>query len=62
MSLTFFDSSGSVHAGRLKQQGRLCPLCIFEMLTSVSVSGFLVALTPRTHSQRAIGVISFHRL
>ena len=53
-----------MHAERLKQQGRLFPLFIFEMLTStrrLRVSGFLVALTQRTHSQRAIGVISFHR-
>ena len=63
-SLPFFDRSGSVHADRLKQQGRLFPLCIFEMLTStrrLRVSGFFVASTQRTHSQRAIGVISFHR-
>jgi S-adenosyl-L-homocysteine hydrolase len=63
-SLPFFDRSGSVHAERLKQQGRLFPLFIFEMLTStrrLRVSGLLVALTQRTHSQRAIGVISFHR-
>ena len=63
-SLPFFDRSGSVHAERSKQQGRLLPLFIFEMLTStrrVRVSGFFVALTQRTHSQRAIGVISFHR-
>ncbi|HEX9515554.1 MAG TPA: hypothetical protein VF940_05185, partial [Streptosporangiaceae bacterium] len=62
-SLPFFDRSGSVHAERLKQQGRLFPLFIFEMLTStrrLRVSGFFVALTQRTHSQRAIGVISFH--
>ena len=64
-SLPFFDRSGSVHAERLKQQGRLFPPFIFEMLTStrrLRVSGFLVELTQRTHSQRAIGVISFHRL
>src|SRR5271170_8318617 len=63
-SLPFFARSGSVHAERLKQQGRLFPLVIFEMLTStrrLRVSGFFVALTQRTHSQRAIGVISFHR-
>src|SRR5579862_4593147 len=63
-SLPFFDRSGSVHAERLKQQGRLFPLFIFEMLTStrrVRVSGFFVALTQRTHSQRAMGVISFQR-
>ena len=59
--MPFFDRSGSVHAERLKQQGRLFPLFIFEMLTStrrLRVSGFFVALTQRTHSQRAIGVIS----
>jgi hypothetical protein len=63
-SLPLFDRSGSVHAERLKQQGRLFPLFIFEMLTStrrLRVSGFFVALTQRTHSQRAIGVVSFHR-
>jgi uncharacterized membrane protein YphA (DoxX/SURF4 family) len=63
-SLPFFDRSGSVHAERLKQQGRLFPFFIFEMLTStrrVRVSGLFVALTQRTHSQRAIGVISSHR-
>jgi hypothetical protein len=52
-----------VHAERLKQQGRLFPLFIFEMLTStrrLRVSGFFVALTQRTHSHRAIGVIWFH--
>ncbi|HJZ03765.1 MAG TPA: hypothetical protein VJ305_23860, partial [Streptosporangiaceae bacterium] len=62
-SLPFFDRSGSVHAERLKQQGRLFPLFIFEMLTStrrLRVSGFFVALTQRTHSHRAIGVVSFH--
>jgi hypothetical protein len=64
VSLPFFDSFGSVHAARLKQQGRRFPLFIFEILTStrrLRVSGFGVALTQRTHSQRAIGVISFHR-
>src|SRR5512132_3098229 len=64
ISLPFFDRFGSVHPARLKQQGRRFPLFIFEMLTStrrLRVSGFWVALTQRTHSQRAIGVISFHR-
>ncbi len=63
-SLPFFDRFGSVHAARLKQQGRRFPLCIFEMLTStrrLRVSGFGVALTQRTHSQRAIGVMAFHK-
>ena len=64
MSLPFFDRSGSVQAARLKQQGRRFPLFIFEMVTStrrLRVPGFWVALTQRTHSQRAIGVISLHR-
>src|SRR6202021_3445959 len=64
ISLLFLDRSGSVHAARLKQQGRRFPLFIFEMLTStrrLRVSAFWVALTQRTHSQRAIGVIPFHR-
>jgi hypothetical protein len=64
MSLPFFDRDGSVQAARLKQQGRRLPLFIFDMLTStrrLRVSGLLVAFTQRTHSQRAIGVMSFHR-
>jgi hypothetical protein len=64
VSLPFFDRSGSVQAARLKQQGRRFPLFIFDILTStrrLRVSGFLVEFTQRTHSQRAIGVISFHR-
>src|ERR1700732_4232039 len=64
ISRPFFDRFGSVHAARLKQQGRRFPLFIFEILTStrrLRVSGFWVALTQRTHSQRAIGVTSFHR-
>jgi hypothetical protein len=58
VSLPFFDRSGSVHAARLKQQGGRFPLFIFEMLTStrrLRVSGFGVALTPRTHSPRCQG-------
>jgi hypothetical protein len=63
-SLPLFDRCGSVHAARLKQQGRRLPLFIFEILTStrrLRVSGLLVAFTQRTHSQRAIGVMSFQR-
>lgn len=63
-SVPFLASWGSVHAARLKQQGLRFPLFIFDMLTStrrLRVSGFLVASTQRTHSQRAIGVMSFHR-
>src|ERR1700680_1538595 len=64
ISLPLLARFGSVHAARLKQQGRRFPLFSFEMLTStrrLRVSGFWVALTQRTHSQRAIGVIPFHR-
>ena len=46
---------------RLKQQGRRFPSFIFEIVTSTRrrrVSGLLVALTQRTHSHRAIGVMS----
>ena len=56
ISLPFFERSGSVHAARLKQHGRRFPLCILEMLTSMRrwrVSGFRVAFTHRTRSQRA---------
>src|SRR5574342_389173 len=61
-SLPFLDRCGSVHADRSKQQGRRLPLFIFEILTSTRrrrVAGFLVAFTQRTHSQRAIEVMSF---
>ena len=64
MSLPLLDTFGSVHEARLKQQGRRFPLVSFEMLTSIRrlrVSTFPVALTQRTHSQRAIGVMSSHR-
>jgi hypothetical protein len=47
-SLPVFDRFGSVHAARLKQQGRRFPLFIFEILTStrrLRVSRFWVALT-----------------
>src|SRR3984893_14700247 len=64
LSFPFFERFGSVHAARLKQQGRRFPLYIFEILTStrrLRVSGSRVALTQRTHSQRAIGVMLFQR-
>src|SRR5437667_128823 len=32
MSLPFLDRFGSVHAARLKQQGRRFPLCIFRSI------------------------------
>lgn len=60
-SLPFLDRSGSVHAERSKQQGRRLPLFILEMLTSTRrwrVTALFVALTQRTHSQRAMGVMS----
>ena len=53
-----------MQAERSKQQGRRFPLLNFEMLTStrrLRVSGFLVALTHRTHSHRAMGVIACQR-
>src|SRR6266852_6676002 len=53
ISLLFFDRFGSVHAARLKQQGRRFPLFIFEILIStrrLRVSAFWVALTHRTRS------------
>ena len=62
-SVPFFDRSGSVHAARSKQQGRRLPDRSFEIPTwmrRLRVSGFLVALIQRTHSQRAIGVMSSH--
>jgi hypothetical protein len=49
--------------GKVKQQGLRFALFIFDKLTStrrVRVSGLLVAFTQITHSQRAIGVMSFH--
>src|ERR1035438_8853848 len=64
ISLPLFDRFGSVHEARLKQQGRRLPLFIFEIVTStrrLRVSEFWVALTQRTHSQRAIGVIALQR-
>src|SRR5205823_14731213 len=64
MSLPFLDRIGSVHAARLKQQGRRFPLFIFEIITStrrLRVSGSWLALTERTQSLRAIGVLAFHR-
>lgn len=63
-SFPLLERSGSVQDARLKQQGLRFPLFIFAMVTStrrLRVSGFLVALTQRTHSQRAIGVISRHK-
>src|SRR5215472_17063733 len=64
ISLPFLDTSGSVQAARSKQQGSRFPLFIFDILTStrrLRVSGSLVAFTQRTHSQRAMGVMSYQR-
>lgn len=52
-----------MHEDRSNQQGRRFPLSSFEMLTSTRrcrVWGLLVACTQRTHSHRAIGVMSCH--
>ena len=62
-STPFLASSGSVQAARSKQQGRRFPERSFEMPTStrrLRVSGFLVVVIQRTHSQRAMGVMSLH--
>ena len=59
--MPFLDRSGSVQAERSKQHGLRLPLSILEILTSTRrwrVAEFLVAFTQRTHSQRAIGVMS----
>ena len=53
-----------MHDERSKQHGRRFPFRIFEMVTltrRLRVSGSLVAFTQRTHSQRAIGVMSIQR-
>ena len=54
---------GSVQADRSKQHGRRLPLSSLLMPTSTRrcrVAGFAVAPIQRTHSQRAIGVMSSH--
>ena len=58
------DTSGSLHRLRLKQQGRLIPLLSLSSATSICfwrVSGVLTARIQRIQSQRASGVISFHK-
>ncbi len=62
-SMPLFDTEGSVHELRLKQQGLRLPAFIFESATPMRflrVSKFLVEPIQRIHSQRAMGVISFH--
>ncbi len=52
-----------MHDAKLKQQGRRFPSLSFDTLTSTRrarVFSFLVALTHRTHSHRAMGVIASH--
>jgi hypothetical protein len=59
------DTEGSVHRERLKQHGLRCPALSFEHATSIRrlrVSGCLVEPIQRIQSQRAIGVISIHRV
>ena len=64
-STPLFDTSGTVHSVRLKQQGLRFPALSFDMATSIlrcRVSACFVALIQRIQSQRAIGVISFHNV
>ena len=64
MSTPFFETSGSVHRLRLKQQGLRSPALSFDNATSMRrlrVSWLLVARIQRSQSQRAIGVIFTHR-
>lgn len=64
-STPFFDTYGSVHRLRLKQHGLRIPDLSFENATSIRrlrVSWRAVALIQRIQSQRAIVVISIHRL
>ena len=64
MSTPFFETSGSVHWLRLKQQGFRSPDLSFDMATSMRwrrVSRLWVARIQRSQSQRAIGVICTQR-
>jgi hypothetical protein len=64
MSAQLCDTSGSLQRLRLKQQGRLIPLFSLSSATSICfwrVSGVLTARIQRIQSQRASGVISFHK-
>src|SRR5690348_3454584 len=63
-SVQLCDTSGSLQRLRLKQQGRLIPLLSLSSATSICfwrVSAVLTARIQRIQSQRASGVISFHR-
>lgn len=63
MSTPLFDTAGSQHMLRLKQQGRRSPDFNFEAATSIRrlrVSDDLVEPIHRIQSQRAIGMILFH--
>jgi hypothetical protein len=63
ISFPFLDRSGSVHAARLKQHGlRFPPLHLGDAGLDAALAGAGIAgrMTHRTHSQRAIGVMSFH--
>src|SRR3989344_5685698 len=65
MSTPLFDTDGSVHMLRLKQHGLFSPFLSFEHATSIRflrVSGCFVDLIQRIQSQRAIGVILFHKV
>src|SRR5579872_520898 len=58
------DTSGSLQRLRLKQHGLLMPLLSFDRATSICfwrVSRVLTARIQRIQSQRALGVISFHK-
>src|SRR3990167_11539334 len=60
-----FDTDGSVHMLRLKQHGLRSPAISFEHAISIRrmrVSGCFVDPIQRIQSQRAIGVISVHRV
>src|SRR3989344_2096143 len=64
-SIPLFDTDGSVHKALLKQHGFFSPFLSFEHATSIRflrVSGCLVDLIQRIQSQRAIGVILFHKV
>src|SRR3989344_8561156 len=63
-SAPLFDREGSEHRLRLKQQGRRIPLLSLSSATFICfwrVSEVLTARIHRIQSQRARGVISFHK-
>ena len=64
-STPLFDTLGSVQRVRLKQHGLRFPALSIANVFSIRrlrVSGFLVEPIQRIQSQRAIGVISIHRV